>query len=108
MTRHNAAFADPDFRAPALADQAQSEGERIVRDFPVALAMYAGDVYSAIHSAGLSALNLNIAMLSHDLSTMQRCAELIATEANTANVLAEKIAKKVAELRRRNPESGVR
>ncbi len=70
--------------------------------------MYAGDVYSAIHSAGLSALNLNIAMLSHDLSTMQRCAELIATEANTANVLAEKIAKKVAELRRRNPMSGVK
>lgn len=79
-----------------------------VREFPIALAMYVGDVHNAIHSAGISTLNLNAALLSRNLSAMQTAAELIATEANTANVLAEKIAKKVAELRRRNPQSGVR
>src|SRR5258708_1520586 len=103
MSKYNANLAVKDDDTPELAPQDRSEGERLSREFPIALAMYVGDIHCAIHSAGVGTLTLNAAMLAHDLSAMQRCAELIATEANTANVLSEKIAKKVAEMRRRNP-----
>ena len=106
MTRHNAAYAMPD-DAPALADDARSEGETQHRQFPAAYALYASDIYNCAVVIGESALQLNVAMLARNAESAQKCADQIATMTARANSVAELLAKRMSELRRRNPLSKV-
>src|SRR5688572_6744044 len=108
MTRHNAALCLPRERDDApdiIPDHSEAETEH--RQFPAAYALYASDIYSGAHAVGVAALNLNAAMMKRDAMAVQSLAEFCAAEAARIQSVSEILARRMSELRKRNPLSKV-
>lgn len=82
--------------------------ERRKTDIPPAWSLYTGDIYTAIITQGVAAREFAEAKLASDIGLMQHACERLSKAASEAAVVATLLERRIAQLRRRSPPSGVR